>query len=213
MPDESNPFRDALRDQRPELFEPPPALEPSAPPPNRVKPSALIADLFPHAPRGPVHFVVPGAPTAWSRAGVSGGRQFVKPEEREARRLIRDACRQAAVKPARGPMGIDVVASWLFPRTTWKGAEIDAVLERMRRSRECCGAPKLSKPDADNLVKLVLDSIGENERGEALAYEDDAQVICVRSLKVFGPRSETRVRLWYGSVPPAFPERWWEPPA
>ncbi len=213
MPDEPNPFRAALRDQRPELFEPPPRAEPPPPAPARAKPSILIADLFPHSPRGPVHFVVPGEPTAWSRAGNAGGRHFVKPEEREARRLIRDACRQAAVKPARGPMGLDVVASSLFPRSVWKSAEIDAVLERMRRSRECCGAPKISKPDADNLAKIVLDSIGKNERDEPLAYEDDAQVWLVRSLKVVGPRAETRVRLWYGSTPPAFPERWWEPPA
>lgn len=212
MPDESNPFRDALRDQRPDLFAEPPRA-PAAPPPRVVKPSVLIADLFPHAPRGPVTFVVPGEPTPWSRAGVSGGRQFVKPEEREARRAIRDAARQAGVKPARGPVGLDVVASWLFHRTTWKGAEIDAVLARMARSRECCGAPKTSRPDADNLAKLILDSIGKNERDEPLAYEDDGQVFLVRAIKVFGPRAETRCRLWYGSSPPSFPERWWEPPA
>lgn len=210
MPDESNPFRDAFA--REGLFEEPPSA-PKPPAPPRVKPSTLIADLFPHAPRGPVAFVIPGEPTAWSRAGVSGGRQFVKPEEREARRAIRDAARQAGVKPARGPVGLDLVASSLFPRSVWKPAEIDAVLARMARNRECCGAPKTSRPDADNLAKLVLDSIGKNERDEPLAYEDDGQVFLVRAIKVVGPRAETRCRLWYGSVPPAFPERWWEPPA
>ncbi len=192
-------------------------LEPQpAPPPPRARPptkgSAMIADLFPHAPRAPVSFVVPGEPVPWSRAaGGPNGRRFVTPAEREARRLIRDCCRQAGVTPSRGPMGVDVVASWLFPRTTWKDPEIDAVIARMRRDRVCCGAPKLSRPDADNLGKLILDSIGLNERDEPLAYNDDAQVHLVRVAKVWSVRHETRVRLWYGSVPPPFPERWWEP--
>ncbi len=204
----NDPFREAFK--RNGLFDTPPVAKPEPAPPAapRVKPSALIADLFPHAPRGPVAFVIPGEPSAWSRAAVTNGRHFVKPEEREARRLIRDVCRQAGTKPARGPVGLDVVASWLFPRSVWKDAEIDAVLARMARDRTCFGAPKITKPDTDNVAKLILDSIGKNERDEPLAYADDAQVWNIRPLKVVGPRNETRVRLWYGSTPPPF-ERWW----
>ncbi len=176
---------------------------PSAP----AKASAMLADLFPHTPRAPVAFVVPGVPFPWQRARVSGKRQFTSPEMREAMRLIRDCARQAGVRPVAGPVGIDVVASWLFPRA-WKDHEVDAVLLRVARDKACFGAPKVSRGDIDNHCKIALDALNPREGSEGVAYEDDAQVWLLRGVKVFGPRSETRVRVWYGAIPPAM-ERWW----
>jgi Holliday junction resolvase RusA-like endonuclease len=183
------------------------AANPPAPPekPRVVsqKVSPLV-DLFPHAPKAPRVFVVKGEPVPWARAGRNGSVTYTPPEVREYQRLLRDAARQAGVRPQPGPIGIDVVASWLFPRS-WREAEVLGVLQRMKRDLACCGAPKLTRPDTDNTaIKGTCDALN------GTAYDDDAQVWMVRAIKVWGLRSELHCRIWYGHTPPEFPSRWWD---
>lgn len=160
----------------------------------------------------PRAFTLAGEPMAWHRAGerivgVDPKKRFIQhfdpPEQANHKlALVAMARTQAQIRePFDGACGLDVVASWLFPRA-WSETRIRSTLTRMRAEPEFM-APKSTRPDADNVAKLCLDALN------GVAYRDDGQVWLVRSIKCWGPRSETHVRIWYGDRAPLFPFRWW----
>lgn len=125
-----------------------------------------------------IMFTVPGDIVPWARAGKHGKFQFTPTKQRNFMGVIRSAAAQAMgdVRPANGPMGLQVVAVYAWPKSTTK-----------RRRADPAGAWKTTKPDDDNIGKIVRDCLN------GIAFVDDAQVCRSSSWKVFGERPGLRV--------------------
>lgn len=78
-------------------------------------------------------------------------------------------------QPLDGPIELTVVAVYEWPKT-WS-----------RNKRTAQGCWKTSKPDADNIGKLISDSLN------CLVWTDDARVARLEVQKIYGPTAETRV--------------------
>lgn len=78
-------------------------------------------------------------------------------------------------KPLDGPVELVVVAVYEWPKS-WS----------IKRRAQSAGW-KTSKPDADNIGKLISDSLN------CLVWTDDAIVARLEVQKVYGKKSETRV--------------------
>jgi len=116
------------------------------------------------------HYVeVIGTPRPQPRPRLGkGGRVFNPPSADEWKRAVARACRDAKIKfPAGSAIALDV--EFFLP---------------VRGEREV-GAPHLSTPDLDNLLKAVMDAMTT-----AGVWADDAQVFCLTSRKAVagGPR-------------------------
>lgn len=153
-------------------------------------------------------FVVPGEPRGWERARAmatgKGVRFFTSPEQRARQGAIQWCAKAGGIvlAPEGEPIGVDVVASWLYPRAMSERKVRDE-LARLAASPAYLGLPKITRPDIDNAAcKDVLDSLN------GIAWHDDGQVAMMRAAKVWGPVAATFVRLWTGDAP-AFPMRWW----
>lgn len=125
----------------------------------------------------PVAFVVPGAPVPFARSG--GGKntpRFTPARQRNGMASIRLFASRAMGDrpPMEGPIRLMVVATYLKPASWSRG--------KAERNRF-----KVSKPDIDNVVKLVKDACNK------IVWVDDAQVcVCVQG-KVYASREEVRV--------------------
>jgi Holliday junction resolvase RusA-like endonuclease len=64
---------------------------------------------------------------------------------------------------------------------------------KARKAAALAGAPHLSKPDGDNVAKLVCDALN------GLAYADDAQVFDLRVVKTYGPEAKTMIFIYGGT--------------
>ena len=74
----------------------------------------------------------------------------------------------AGAEPLAGPVELSIRATYLVP-ASWPA------------KRRAKAAWKISKPDADNLGKIVADSLN------SLAYADDAQIASLIVQKRYGP--------------------------
>ena len=127
-----------------------------------------------------IEFVVPGEPIAWARAGSKGARRFTPSKQKNFMAVLAMYARLAmrGKQPLDGPVELVVVAVYEWPKT-WS-----------QKKRLAPGAAwKTSKPDADNIGKLISDSLN------CLAYRDDALVARMEIQMIYGERAETRVML------------------
>jgi Holliday junction resolvase RusA-like endonuclease len=129
-----------------------------------------------------IEFTVPGDAVPWARAG--GGRntpRFTPAKQRNYMGALRMFC-AAAMKgkgPLTGPIELSVLAVYGWP-TSWSS-----------KKRALPGADwKTSRPDADNLSKIVKDALN------TVAWSDDALVTSLHVWKRFGdvPRLSVRIR-------------------
>lgn len=127
-----------------------------------------------------ITFTVPGQPRGQARprfARIGQGvrtykaKQDVLKENMVALRYIEAA---GGLEPHTGPVRLNVLAVSVPPKS-WS---------RKRREEE---RYKTSRPDADNIGKLVSDGLNE------VAWRDDAQIIRLVVEKVFGDRDEVVV--------------------
>lgn len=112
-----------------------------------------------------VRIVVPGAPKGWSRPADSpfGGRhRFTPKKQRTEQNLIGLLASRAMGNkpPFTGPIDLRVGAFFDVPKS-WSKAKRAAALR---------GAAHKSKPDADNICKLLKDALNN------VVWVDDAQV-------------------------------------
>lgn len=137
---------------------------------------------------------IPGEPVSKGRARVAphGGRPYTPAKTRAYERQVGLVAMASGVRLVEGPVGLDVVAIWPIP-ASWPKARREQAL--------VVPEPKASRPDADNVVKAVLDGLN------GVAWVDDAQVAQLRIRKVYGPEAGVHVRIWTGEAP-AF-EPWW----
>lgn len=126
-------------------------------------------------------FEVPGKPCAKARPRMTrNGRAYTPEKTVNAETAIRLTAQAQGVTPLKGPIEMRVVA--VFPvAKSWTKSRREAALK---------GAPHVSRPDADNIGKLVGDALN------GIAYDDDAQVYDCHVRKVYGPEPKTLVFIY-----------------
>ena len=109
------------------------------------------------------------------RAARGGGRVYMPHEHRAwmdaAVTMLREQRRGEAIA---GPVAVEIVAIWPMPKA--RPAWCDR--ERWKRREETLGIPYATKPDVDNVGKIVLDALVE-----AGILEDDRFVVELSVLK------------------------------
>ena len=131
-----------------------------------------------------VRFTIFGEPVPFTRAGAFGKRRFTPPKQRdymlEVRRVAHEAMAGAA--PFEGPLSVEVIAIYGIPATWSKKRRAET---RWRTSR----------PDVDNIAKLIADAIGDNpslsqtDKLGAIVFRDDASVCRLLVEKRYGSQS------------------------
>lgn len=123
-----------------------------------------------------IQFVIPGQPVAFARAGRNGKFSFTPTPQRNFMAVVRDFAAQemAGREPLTGPVRLTLEAEYIPPASWSKRKQTEANW-------------KTSKPDADNIYKLVADSLN------GVAYVDDAQIADVRITKTYAGVSRLSV--------------------
>ena len=120
-----------------------------------------------------IEFYIPCVPVAKARARItvrSGfAHAYTPAKTKDYEKLVQVYARQAIKKPLEGPLCIDLVFTMLIPASTSK-----------KLAKTLLNAPHQKKPDLDNLVKNVTDSLN------GLAYADDSQIAEMRARKIYG---------------------------
>jgi Holliday junction resolvase RusA-like endonuclease len=129
------------------------------------------------------HFIIPGRPRAWKRAGSKGSQRFTPTAQKHAQSDIGWLARAAGIRRTAEAVSVEIEAVFPPPSKLRK-AERAALI----------GLPALSVPDADNCAKLVLDAFN------GIAYDDDAQVAKLSVVKVYGlvPQTSVSIRVLAG---------------
>lgn len=124
-----------------------------------------------------VSFVVPGEPRGKARARVvRTGHAYTPRETLLAENEIKHYARAAGVKILEGAVYLQVDAHYVVPRS-WPKKKAGAARW------------KTSKPDVDNIVKLVKDALN------GVAWDDDAQVAVVHACKQYSTSASLNIRI------------------
>lgn len=128
-----------------------------------------------------VSFTVPGDVTPWARARVGKSMtHFTPKKQRDYGAVIRDNAFTAmnGRPPMDVPCELRLVAFYPFPKS-WSA-----------KKRAACAGWKATKPDLDNIVKIVKDAMN------GIVYTDDARVCSSHEWKKFDdhPRLMVEVR-------------------
>jgi len=117
-----------------------------------------------------IAFTIPGEPVAFARSGGKGKIRFTPKRQRDFMALAQLAAHRAmnGQPPLEGPIELPIRATYRVP-ASWSKKRADAA--RWRTSR----------PDADNIAKIVADSINE------IVFGDDSQVANLVVQKAYGP--------------------------
>jgi Holliday junction resolvase RusA-like endonuclease len=117
-----------------------------------------------------IAFTIPGEPVAFARSNSNGSVRFTPKRQRDFMAMVKLAAHTAmnGDPPLDGPIDLKIRAVYLVP-TSWS------------KKRAAEARWRTARPDADNIAKLVADSINE------IVYGDDAQVVSLTVQKVYGP--------------------------
>lgn len=126
-----------------------------------------------------ISFSVPGVPVAKGRprAAFRGGHAtiYTPAKTREAENLFAArAMAYAPETPLAGPISMTLRLIFPFPASMPKKRKID-------------GMPHVTKPDADNVIKSILDAL------QGVFFLDDKQVYALTVTKEYGPVPQTCV--------------------
>jgi len=123
-----------------------------------------------HAHEKSITFFVPGDPIPFARAGANGARRFTPKKQRNgmavARLCAERAMTEAGRKPFEGPVRLTVRATFVIP-ASWP------------KKKQAAAHWKCSKPDLDNVVKLIKDAV------KSVVWIDDAQVSKLDAEKIY----------------------------
>lgn len=121
---------------------------------------------------------IPGPPFGKQRPRFSRNRTYTPQATIDAESRVKAIATAAGVEPIDGPVKLTVRAIYEPPKSWSK-----------KRKQEALGAWKTTKPDADNIFKLIADALN------GIAYADDAQIVSERTLKLYGSEAETLVKI------------------
>ena len=128
-------------------------------------------------PTPTVRFEVPGKPVPWKRARRNGGRYFTDPAVLAHQQAVRWCFRKAYRGEPFDACSLRVVAVFPIP-------------SRWPKYKQRAATVHTSKPDADNVAKLIMDAMN------GIAWHDDARVHEVFVSKVYGEEPRTIVELY-----------------
>jgi Holliday junction resolvase RusA-like endonuclease len=134
-----------------------------------------------------VTFTLPGTPTAKGRPRFYNGRAVTDAKTRAAEQSILSAWLYSVGnrEPHTGPVEVQITATFTAAQS-WP---------KWRKQLAASGLwPHLSKPDLDNLIK-VLDGLN------SVAWVDDSQIFRVSASKQYGPVAETQVTILFYPTP------------
>lgn len=128
----------------------------------------------------PLEFLVPGDPTPWARTG--GGSSVARFTPAKQRTYMKSVglFANAAMKgraPLAGPLWLSVTAVYPFPRS-WPAAKRASTI-----------VWKTSRPDVDNLAKLVGDALN------GICWADDAVIAQLHAAKLYGDLALLKVKV------------------
>ncbi len=125
-----------------------------------------------------ISFTVPGQAVQFARAGSRGAQRFTPPKQRDHMAAVKmfAATAMGDDSPREGPLKLDLLVAYLIPKS-WSAKKRDAAFW------------KTTAPDADNLAKLVKDSLNK------IVYHDDAQIVWLEVRKVYGDRAQSRITI------------------
>lgn len=138
-------------------------------------------------------FTVEGKPVPWARSRHNGRQHFTPANVRQYSYMIylRATEQLRGAAPMDGPVRLWVVAYMPVPKSWPKYRRRQALEGTVHHT---------SKPDADNLIKVVKDSLN------SVVYGDDSQVADQRCVKAYSerPRVEVTVTPLAGGAGDAF---------
>lgn len=113
---------------------------------------------------------IPGEPVAFARAGSCGKRRYTPQKQAGFANVARHYAQRAmnGQAPLEGALRMTMRAVYLHPES-WSQKKKNATLW------------KSSKPDADNLAKIIKDALS------TIVYRDDAQIAELIVQKQYGP--------------------------
>lgn len=117
-----------------------------------------------------VAFDIPGEPIAFARSGGNGKVRFTPKRQRDFMALVQLAAHKAMAgqPPLTGPIELSIRAIYR-PPSSWP------------KKRAANARWRTSKPDADNIAKIVADACNE------IVWGDDAQISSLIVQKTYGP--------------------------
>lgn len=117
-----------------------------------------------------ITFEIKGTPIPLERARHGKGRTYDTARNKSAKEAVAWEGRAAmgSQKPFKGPVKMRVACLFEWPKSYTKS-----------RRQRCYGNMKDTKPDLDNLVKLVKDALN------GIFYDDDSQVCEITATKFF----------------------------
>lgn len=126
-------------------------------------------------PSRSIEFYVPGLPVAFARTGRNGKFSFTPKKQRSYMSILKDLAYEAMGDrdPFDVPLHIEMAISYTWP-TSWS-----------KKKRE--NPWKASRPDLDNLMKLVCDAVN------GIVWTDDALVCRASIEKFYDNKAGTRV--------------------
>jgi Holliday junction resolvase RusA-like endonuclease len=124
-----------------------------------------------------ITFTIPGKPFAKQRPRMTRqGRAFTPAATVSFERTVGQYAMEAIPSPIKGPVKVEVLATF-EPAASWS----------KKKTAEHIGRHHIQRPDADNLMKAILDGMNR------IAFDDDAQVAVQHVSKVWGPEARTVV--------------------
>lgn len=131
-----------------------------------------------------ISFIIPGSPVPQGRPRFVNRGKFVTtydpPKSKAAKKVVSEVATMAAfdagiTEPLEGPLYIDIVFSMPIPKS----------------SKAKTGDRHIKRPDIDNLIKLVLDGIGDSRA----VWRDDSQVVSINAHKMYSEKPQTWVNI------------------
>jgi Holliday junction resolvase RusA-like endonuclease len=125
-----------------------------------------------------LYIYVPGEPVGWQRTASHGKVRFDTPRNKAVKQHIGLLAKQAMQGRAMlsGALRCEITAWMPVPESWSKRKKAEAFSGRLHHT---------SKPDADNLCKVVLDALNN------VAWRDDAAVVDLRCFKKYGSPVQT----------------------
>lgn len=117
-----------------------------------------------------IAFTVPGEAVPFARAGANGKRRFTPKKQENHMAVVKEFAARAmnGAPPISTAVAMRIGASYLHP-ASWS------------KKKKAATKWKTSKPDADNIAKLIKDAIG------TIVFVDDALVSRLVVDKFYGP--------------------------
>ena len=125
-------------------------------------------------------FTIPGEPVGKGRPRVDRGRAHTPENTKAYEEKVKWLYRAAHGRLLEGPIRMTVIALYYIPKSASK---------KTRRLMLDGALLPTKKPDLDNVVKCIMDSLNK------LAYKDDAQIVTLVAEKCYGAEPMVLVRL------------------